>query len=427
MNYSILSGIISGITDQSNKEYVRNSIKHLYEENLNKKISKPMLKILNLLKGENIENNLNVFDWQRVLISHYIYLSGSDTEMNEIFVNTENFIMNNYKNFTNLFPLPKTNYGKGCQILLERNKNDFDAHRIVQSLSSFDYNLIKFYSTFEYECLNFLTRTSTHSDDLIDHHIQYIIITILLNTLSENYKSNVDSFIILKLKLHQQKLFHIVLEEMLCYGNWDLAVRLINTHSLPDNIRNGLYKSIVGRELYNFEKESELGNFKSKLKILVDKYNIDIFNQIIETIGFYFEYKNMYKEALDNYFESGSYQKAHEVLCNKLLPMSIINRNINNNLKQKLNTLSKNSVNINNWVNVGNIFLLYFKYNEANYNKGSKERIQIEQLEDLLKKISALPEKDPIMISCKNVMLLDIREKVNKCLENDSNEEVKYN
>jgi hypothetical protein len=183
----------------------------------------------------------------------------------------------------------------------------------------------------------------------------------------------------------------------------------------------------VGRELYNFEKESELGNFKSKLKILVDKYNIDIFNQIIETIGFYFEYKNMYKEALDNYFESGSYQKAHEVLCNKLLPMSIINRNINNNLKQKLNTLSKNSVNINNWVNVGNIFLLYFKYNEANYNKGSKERIQIEQLEDLLKKISALPEKDPIMISCKNVMLLDIREKVNKCLENDSNEEVKYN
>lgn len=425
MNYTILSSVISDILNQSAKKYLSDSIKHLSEDEVLNFSTMPMLKILSLLNGENFQNNLNYYDWERVLISQILYLSSLETDMTEIFYKTEDFIMKNFLTFNNLYPFPKTYYGNSCQIALQKNGKNHEVLKNVQSLISYDYNLVKFYSTFDSNCLGYLTRTSTYSDDLIDHHLQYVIITILLNTISETYNSSIDGIVIEKLKTHQLKLFHIVLEELLSYGLWEIAVRFINIHSLPERIGNGLIKLIVGRELYGFEKEDEYVNFMSRLTILNDKYNTDILNQISDSKGYYFEYRNMYKEAMENYLESGCYQKAHNVLCNRLLPMSIINRNNNNYLKQKLITLSKHSININNWISVGNIFLLYFKYNEANYNKGSKEKIQIEQLEDLLKKISALPENDVVMISCKNVMLLDIREKVNKCLENDSNEEVR--
>ena len=60
----------------------------------------------------------------------------------------------------------------------------------------------------------------------------------------------------------------------------------------------------------------------------------------------------------------------------------------------------------------------------VNPSKHQKDRIIIEQQEDLLKRIYSLPEQDILMKSCKNVMLSEMRQKINRYLDIESNHEV---
>ena len=393
--------------------------------------SENMLKILFLLEGrENskiksaIENN-----WERVLICYLIYFFHQGKDFSKIFKELEIMLKLSYLDNPNSIPFPKIKgKTKMKAIITDNHFNKEIKENVIERYSSFHFKLINFYATFDPECLKYLTRTSVLSDDYIDHHIQYIVITILQNTISETYKVNecVSEKIIYNLKKYQNNLFHKVLEELICYGLWDYAVKFILVSTMPDKIKKYLIKNIVGREMQNFDDEGEDTNFSSKIKEIENNEFLDIKNDIVESQGFYFYYKSKYEKALDKYLLCGNYYKAHELLCFKILPVKILIRNINNSDRTTLSELNMNSTQISNWMSIGYIFYLYIKYMDhvVNPSKHQKDRIIIEQQEDLLKRIYSLPEQDILMKSCKNVMLSEMRQKINRYLDIESNHEV---
>lgn len=280
-------------------------------------------------------------------------------------------------------------------------------------------------------------------DSMGDSHIQYIIITILLNTLKEtyNYNSIVNSLVhvrteelgnysfIFNFKLLKQlhfKLLLKVVEELLItqtqtsdsISHWKLAVSLIRNSNTPRSLQRHMINDI----LYKF---TDITKSDSSF------YDLTIFDPKVtnNAAGFYYYNQFKFNDAYNSFKFAHNFEKANEIFIFHKLALRMIDNNVTNDIIEELNYLAANclvsgKIFESNWEKYGVIFHEYLnlveRFAQEDFEPGVKE---MSLITGLMKKVEAMNanvgDSNRLVVNyCRNIMLGNLRKMYNQKLNN---------
>jgi hypothetical protein len=409
-----LSMLISQSNSKIKAKLVSESIDAWKRNKIHQVMPKTLVLIYDLIAGRENPSILDYCDWRSLIISESIFTSPLSATLSSIEKKNQ-IIINGNSNIQRL-TLPITS----------SYNNSIKANNIF-------YLLTCLYSSFEQLnqskenkiLLQEISNTLTISSSFTDHHIQYIIISILLNTLKESFdfsafkdgmisqEKKFDTQVVdmgfLK-KLHGHLLIKNV-EEILISGevsSWKYAINLIKNSNISDTHKKLLINDIINK---NVESASK------------DKAYFTIFDTTKSAYAFYNLYQFKFREAYENFKQSKNFEKATEIFIFYFLCQSLLNNNSSsNNIKEELFILSRESRNVYYWEKYGVIFQDYINisdyFKESEKSEWKCEESKMNELERLIKKVEVLNMKSDVIYSqiltlCRNYMLTNLRKDFN--------------
>jgi hypothetical protein len=375
----------------------------------NLKLIYNVLSVTPLEQEGNLKSVLGICDWKKTLIFSTLYLNSPSTEISTIVKKFDTMVNKNLSN--SIIPV---NY-----------KEQKEPRRY--EIESINYLLISLYAALEsktptndttpliFEILNKLCYTSNIFSYFADHHLHYMIITILLNTLKETCNRSYVGDILLKLKGLHFKLLTKTLEEILIFegskkqseSNWKFAISLISYSNIPKKMQSLMINDILFKFVSIAHRDPVFKNEKTfEKRVAFEALALFKFNE--------FSIKDAY-----NYFkESGNLDKANEIFIFYFLSQSLVNNNITNDIEDELKNLKKASTKIYFWEKYGTIFSDYLLY----INLADKNRVDRKDLQSILmliKKVETLNINTVVYYGnlvtyCRNIMLGKLREIYNK-------------
>lgn len=456
---------LSMIISQTNSEFIQDSrtkmelksklikesIDNWKRANLYNAMPEELKNIYNLLSNNFYkDNNRNEFnidslkdllktcDWKRILIVISCFTTSPSSKISQI-----------YEQFEKIANLALSNNSYSNVLPETENKNTLPALKI----KNIYYLLISLYSILEQtnnegskdlldNCLNKLCYTFNLTSKFTDHHIHFIIINTLLNTLNESYyimglRRNEPQIIncLMKLQSLNFKILVKNVEELLISENtfreiktsWKFAISLIKYSGIPKTMQ----KNLVDQMLYQ-----QVENGKNDMGVY---FNNKIFDERItkEALAIY-NYSNFqFEEAYKNFKKAKNYEKAYEIFIFKILCPKLIQNDISNKITKKLKKLSgekklpshpeakdnlEDRALISYWEKYGSIFFEYLVLLD-------KEEIDAKSLLSTMDKVEALNINNEItnektITYCRNIMLMNLRKVYNKLCESKSNYDV---
>jgi hypothetical protein len=385
------------------KEHLRNSIKIWKEESrLFQQFDKDIQKIYEIMSSSELDVYdgyiLNFANWKTLLISLMVNTLKYRTYIPEV-VQAYETIVNNSNH-----PLPLTT---------KRDKTDL-GYLLIKYLAQIETN------TPTADIVKLIEDTGSLSPQFVTHHVQYIIASILLNTLTEAYYFNIDDSLLdvrpeidfeaLK-RLHFRLLVKNV-EEFLLSDDWKHAIQLIDNSTIPMRLRNLMIKDIYSR--YARVADSD------PTYLQIESYTVH---------EAYAEFKLNsfdYEMAFGHFILAKQYSRAFDVLVFHMIYPEIILDNVGNKLHHELKALSEVGHSIPRWITHGKLILDYLFFKER--FDVLIDEISFEDLEGILRSVERLTGElgyERRTYSVRNVMLKQLRKLYNRYAEIKSSNDVK--
>jgi hypothetical protein len=404
-----LSLMISQINSQVKTSLLSYSVKQWQLSNIYESFPYELKLVYEILSSSNI---MNVLDHGGELI---LSMCG----WKNIFI-----IMLILSNYVDLYTVI-TNFEEICSKYGQQKKNILPVLHMPNSISrtSINFLLIKYFSILDSSqnlkeeanevLCNLFSSENMFPQHYSTHHVNYIIISFLNFTLYETYNwksydsSTINPSIDFKqLKILNQKLLNINIEELLQNKKWFLAINLVKISDIPDQTKERIVKDI----LFKFV---ELGRKEQVFERIYER------KISLEAGALFHYYRFDFKNAYENFKETGNFQKASEIfIFYKLCAEIIQNENeISCSGKQGLVDLIT--------VYKTNIYFHLLKVFDEYLNLMMKvdkyrklDKVSLSELEELIQKIFSLNQNDishfHTFNHCKNVMLDRLRTLYNK-------------
>jgi hypothetical protein len=368
-----------------------------------------VLSVSPLEKDENLKSILGICDWKKTLIFSSLYLNSPSIEISTILKNFDSMKSRNLSN--SIIP---------CNYKELKEQREYEIENI-------NYLLISLYAAFESKTptndttslisniIKKICYTSNIFSYFADHHLHYIIITILLNTLKETYNRSNVADTIFELKGLHFKLLTKAVEEILIFegskkqsdSNWKFAISLISYSNTPKRMQNMMINDILFKFVSIAHRDPIFKNEKAFEKKVS-----------FEALAL-FKLNEFYIRDAYNYFkESGNLDKANEIFIFYILTQSLVNNNITNDNEEEIKFLKNVSTNVYFWEKYGTIFSDYLFYlNLASKNKVDRKDLQ--SILGLIKMVEAINTNTVVYYGnlinyCRNIMLSKLRETYNK-------------
>jgi hypothetical protein len=394
------NNIIASLTSVlKNKSNLRENLKYWKQSGIYDSFPKPIQRVYEVLSSDNIDvydnEALSFVNWKTLLISLITNTLSYRSFIADVIFSYEAIFSKFNK------PAPK------------RNDKDFDlSYLLIKLLSSIETN------NEADDIVKLLEDTNCLFDHFTNHHIQYTMVSILLNILNEAYYYNTEDgkqYINLEgvIKSLQKVHFRLLIknvEEFLINDDWKHAVQLIKNATVSYRIRNNMIRDIFQR--YSWVAES-------------DETYLNINNNLIrEAYAEFLTYRFNYQECYRYYILSEKFPLAFDTFIYHILYIAIINDNVGSNLKRELTDLSNRGSKIPKWNSHGQILLDYFFYTERDITT-----IDFDILEGLIRSVEKLTgDVGAIKITTKvkNILLRNLRKIYNKLAERKSTDDVKF-
>jgi hypothetical protein len=415
-----LSMLISQSNSKTKARLVSESIAAWKRNKIHEVMPKTLSLIYDLIAGLDNPSIVDYCDWRSLIISESIFSSPLSAPLSSI----ENKIQMKIKNNTNIQKLTLP--------IINSYDNKLRANNIFYLLTSLYSSMEQLNKSKENKILlQEICNTLSFSSSFTDHHLQYILISILLNTIKESFDfsnsiKNVQEKIFEKpvidigylQKLHGNLLIKNI-EEILLSGevsSWKYAINFIKYSNISEIYKKLLISDIVHK---NVEAASK------------DKVYFTIFDPTRSAYALFNLYQFKFREAYENFKYAKNYETATEIFIFYFLCQSILNDNSSsNNIKEELDILSKDSHNVYYWGKYGLIFQDYIYLLNQFKESSNFEEISFNESERLIKKVEKMNIKSDVTYSqiltlCRNYMLINLRKIFNsKFRSNVSNPNV---
>ncbi len=303
-------------------------------------------------------------------------------------------------------------------------------------LTNINYTLLRLYRLIQNndrvgvtQVLSELINPNNIFDQFSDNHLHFILITVLLNTLS-----NVEAImspdknpaLTNRIDFNFMKLIHFklltrVFEELFQSGldctNWKYAINLVEISNIPSRFKKFIGDEIIFNKI-EIAKEDE--NFLLKA--------VDI-HTVYQAIGFYNLSRLEYLSAYENFKSSKDFNKASEIFLFNIFPLKLLDENLNNHTYEEINVLTNLQVKSPIWEIYGSVFfqyLLLLRKLEGDEFK-RLELIDASFIKNLIKRVDAMKisqnynQNLKILLNlCRNKILTDLRRIYNKKNEIES-------
>lgn len=305
-NLFSLSMLISQTNNPRKTNLIDTSIQNWQRVNLYGTFDQDLKRIYNTISTMNDpdifdKETLQRLNWKNVMIGLSTFKLEPTRDINSVITTFDGLISRN-RDIKNIAPISNKGFANINFILIKYlalldNYNDHDQNKEIST-----------------QTLLSLCATENIFNHFADHHLHYIIVLILLNTLGESYSisnemRNEDfnriGFIDIKLLKHLHSVLLIkVVEELLIFGNWKYAISVIRNSCVPSSTQMILVKDII----FRFADVAKSDPIFSEIEKKFSK----------EALGCYHYSKFNYTEAYKQFKEAGNINKANDVLINYL-------------------------------------------------------------------------------------------------------------
>jgi hypothetical protein len=249
------------------------------------------------------------------------------------------------------------------------------------------YLLIKYLAVIEtnspsQDIANLLEDTNFLTDGFVSHHIQYIIVSILLNTIHEAYYYNaqeekialdLDNVLEHLQKVHFRLLIKSI-EEFLLYDDWKHALQLVSNSSISQRVKNNICKDILMKFAHVAEGDSMFLEIKDKT--------------VHEAYAQYMQYKFDSEKAYLHYYKADNYIMAFETFLYYVVYPAIISENTGRDIHDQLKYFSQYGEKILKWKSHGAVILDYLFYIER--INSVIDELDFERIEAMIRKVEQL-------------------------------------
>lgn len=394
-------------------------------------ISQPHNKSSQTLLKESITKWKNSGIWERFPeVQKFIYELLSNNTHSVYSDNSSNIIK--YFNWKSIF-ICLSNY------TLNYNSNIIEllnAYEIIQkntkkvpaennNHSDINYLLIRLINSIEKSGLGsadleMISNSESLFSKFSSHHVQYIIISTLLNIINEAYNQspievNVYPIIAKLKKLHFSLVIKCV-EELLLNNDWRSAIELVNYSSISIRVKDYIVKDIIFRYPDAFSTDQTFVDYPFAFESLghhaLNNFEID--------------------QAILFYERAGNFSKAFDIFLFYKLYHAIIQNNFTNEMAKKLSEYQAKMRDISRWDSHGKIIQTYYFFLDREYEDEFLESLNcnIADIELLVKEIENMTEElgyTRINLLVKNIMIENIRKIYNKVCLLKSTNDVIYN